>query len=148
MGSHRGRFCTVTQTATWGPARVQVGAIPKFVPPNGMGAGCPLLGPANRQRRVIEVDLVPTQVDKFRRSQAVPVGQQHHGGIAVAVSVGLGGLRQALDLGIGQILPGPQLSVRSAQWRRNCSIYSSWRYQVEMGTLPWFSALLPKRLFE
>jgi hypothetical protein len=33
----------------------------------------------------------------------VPVGQQHHGGVAVAVSIGLGGIRQALDLGIGQI---------------------------------------------
>jgi len=52
-----------------------------------------LLGPADGQRRVFEVDLVPAQVDQFNRPEAVPVGQQHHGGVAVAVSIGLGGLR-------------------------------------------------------
>ena len=104
----------------------------KLVAANGVGAGRPLLGPANCQRRVIEVDLVPTQVDKLRGPQAVPVGQQHHGGVAVAVSIGLGRLCQLRHLGVGQILPGPQFSVRPAQWRGNCSIYSGWRYQVEM----------------
>jgi hypothetical protein len=79
---------------------------PQFVATDRMRGGRTLLGPADCQRCVVEVDLVPTQVDQFNRSEAVSVGQQHHGRVAVAVSIGLGGFRQTLDLGIGQILSG------------------------------------------
>src|SRR4051812_19489254 len=56
----------------------QAAECPHLVAPDGMGTGCALLGPADRQRRVVEVDLVPAEVDKLRRSEAVPVSQQHH----------------------------------------------------------------------
>jgi len=46
----------------------------------------------------------------------MPVCHQDHGGVTVAVAVALGCLDQALDLGLGQILPRPQLGVWPAAW--------------------------------
>jgi hypothetical protein len=106
---------------------------PQFVAPDGMRAWCALLGPADGKGGVVEVDLVPAQIDQFRHSEAVPVGQQDHGGIAVAVSIIFGGARQALDFGIGQIFPSAQFSIRAAQRRGNCSIFSGRRCQFELG---------------
>jgi hypothetical protein len=91
------------------------GISPGFVPPQNEAPGA--------NRGAIEVDLVPTQVDKLRGPQAVPVGQQDHRDVAMAVSIGLGCISKAVDLGIDQILAGAQFGVRPAQWRGNCSIY-------------------------
>jgi hypothetical protein len=55
-----------------------------------------------------KLDLVPLQVTDFRCPQSVPVGDQDHGGIAVAVTAVFAGCRhKLLDLGRGQIFPGP-----------------------------------------
>lgn len=71
-------------------------------------------------RGVLEVDLVPTQVDQFRCSQAVPVGHKDHRRVAVAVPVALGCFRQAGDLRISQVFAGAELGILRAS-RRNCS---------------------------
>ena len=51
-------------------------------------------------------------IHQLARSEAMTVGHQDHGGIAVTVPVPLGSLGQALDFRVRQILPGPQFSVR------------------------------------
>jgi hypothetical protein len=62
----------------------------------------------------------------------VAIGHEDHGGIALAVPVALGGLCQALDLSVGQILPRPQFGIGFADWRDNCSFFGGWRYQFQM----------------
>src|SRR4051794_15631715 len=58
-----------------------------------------------------EVDGVPPQRDQLGRPQAVSVGDQHHGGVAVAVAVLPGGSDQAGGLAIGEVLAGAALRV-------------------------------------
>jgi len=41
----------------------------------------------------------------------VPVGDEDHGGVAEAPSVALGRFHEPLDLGLGEVLPPPQLGV-------------------------------------
>ena len=59
-----------------------------------------------------EIDLIPTQVYKLGRPQTVAEGDKDHGGIPVTPAVGLGGIDQPIDLGAGQVLPGPIDRVR------------------------------------
>ena len=58
-----------------------------------------------------EVDGVPAQRDQLGRPQAVPIGDQHHGGVAVAIAVLAGGSDQPIDLGVGQVLARADLGV-------------------------------------
>jgi hypothetical protein len=59
-----------------------------------------------------KVDLVPTQVNQFGDPQAVAIGDQDHGGVAVAVAVAVAdSLDQPLDLGLGQMLAAAQVAV-------------------------------------
>jgi hypothetical protein len=57
-------------------------------------------------------------------------GEQGHSGVAVTVPVSLGRLDQLPDLVGGKVLARPQLDVLLSL-RRNCSIYFSWRDQLE-----------------
>jgi hypothetical protein len=57
----------------------------------------------------MEVYLVPPQVHQFGRAEAMAIGQQDHGRVAVAVPIALGRFSQPRDFGIGQILPGPAI---------------------------------------
>ena len=77
-----------------------------------MGGGRALLGPADVQDGVAEIDLIPAQVDKLGRPQAVAEGDKDHGGIPVTPAIGLGGIDQPIDLGASQVLPGPIDGVR------------------------------------
>ena len=90
-----------------------------------MGAGAALFDPADVEGGRGEVDLIPAQVDQFGCPEAVAIGHQDHRGIPVAPSVALGGLEQPLDLGLRQVLAGPQVGVGAAL-RCNCSIYGAW----------------------
>ena len=83
------------------------------------------------QHRRIELYLVPAQVAEFRRPKPMPEGQQDHGRVPVTVPVRLGGLDQGLDLPGRQVLPGAKFGVGASGWR-NCSIYFSWRDQLEV----------------
>ena len=91
-----------------------------------------LLDPADVQGGRPEVHLIPTQVDQLGRSQAVPVGHEDHGRVAVAPAVALGNLDEPLDLGLGEVLAGAQLGVGGALGG-NCSFYGGWRDQPEVG---------------
>lgn len=89
-----------------------------------------VLDPADVQGRGLKVDLLPTEVDDFGRSEAVPVSQKHYESVALTLTVLSGGLDQALHLGMGEVFSGSQLGI---PWSAgNCSIYSCWRYQSEL----------------
>ena len=88
------------------------------------------LDPADVQRGAVEVDLIPAQVHQLAHPQAMAIGDQDHGGIAVAPAVALGGLDQLLDLGLGQVLAGP-VGV-GAPCRGNCSFFGGWCDQLQV----------------
>src|SRR5262245_22157515 len=73
-----------------------------------------------------EVDLLPAQGAQFRRSQAMPEGEQDHARIPMPVSITARCLHQALDLSLGEVLAGSIMPVRAAT-APNCSLYSGWR---------------------
>ena len=52
-----------------------------------MGAGSALFDPADVQVSRSELDLIPAQVHEFGSTQAVAVGHEDHGGVAVAPAV-------------------------------------------------------------
>ena len=105
------------------PLKTPQGA--KLIAADGVGGRRAVLDPANEQRPVLKIDLIPAQVHQFGGTEAVPIRQQDHGGIAVAFPGALGRCDQTLDLGAGQMLTGPQLLVRPASW--NCALFSFWR---------------------
>ena len=78
-----------------------------------------------------EIDLIPTQVDKLGRPQAVAEGNKGHGAVTMTPAVTLGGIDQPIDLGAGQVLPGPIDRVRFSPRHRDCSFYDGWRHQFQ-----------------
>jgi hypothetical protein len=55
----------------------------------------------------VKLGLMPLQIAKLGSPKPVPVGDQDHGGVPVAVSTMLArGLDQPLDLAAGEIAPG------------------------------------------
>ena len=78
-----------------------------------------------------EIDLIPTQVYKLGRPQAVAEGDEDHGGIPVTPAIGPGGIDQLIDLGAGQVLPRPIGRVRLSPRHSDCSIYSGWCHQFQ-----------------
>jgi hypothetical protein len=75
-------------------------------PARGWTEGEPFLA---RFTTVGEVHRVPPERHQLGRSNAVPVGHQYHGRVAVAVTVIAGGGRQPIDLGIGEVLARAKL---------------------------------------
>ena len=80
---------------------------PQLVPIDGMGGRRTFLDPSDGQHGAVKINLVPSQAHQFAGSQAVLVGHQEHGAIAVPPTIGSNRFHQPLDLGIRQILPGP-----------------------------------------
>jgi hypothetical protein len=66
-----------------------------------MGARAALLDSADVHGGCPEIYLIPTQVRRLACPQAVPVGHQDHGGVAVRPAISLGGMKQPVDLGFG-----------------------------------------------
>jgi len=56
--------------------------------------------------------------------EPMPEGEQHHGGVAMPVPIGLCRLDQGLDFGRGQVFAGAEFGVRPPS-RPNCPIYGS-----------------------
>src|SRR5215471_9923135 len=92
--------------------------------------------PPDMQAAMGEVDGVPAQRHQLGRPQPVPVGDQHHGGIAVAVAILPSSIDQAGNLAIGEVLAGADLGVTFAAWRvraiANCPNNGGRRYQRQM----------------
>ena len=55
----------------------------------------------------------------------MPIGNQYHRGVAVAVAIALSGFDQLLNLSLGQVLPAAKLAVWLASWG-NCSFLGAW----------------------
>ena len=104
---------------------------PQVIADNGMGGRRALLGPPDVQDGVGEIDLIPAQVNKLGRPQTAAEGDKDHGGIPVTPAIGLGGTDQPIDLGAGQVLPGPIDSVRFSSRHRDCSFYDGWCHQFQ-----------------
>ena len=96
---------------------LQAAQRPQFRPPSGCVAGVAGLAPADVQIGTAEVHLIPAQIDKLTRPQAVPVGDQDHGRIAVAVAVVLGGIDQPLHLLLSEMLARAQFGIWLPQRR-------------------------------
>ena len=75
-----------------------------------------------------KIDGVPAQRDQFARPQAMAVGDQDHGGVAVAIAVLASCRDQPIDLGVGQVFPRAGLGVAAPLWRSrlNCPINGGW----------------------
>ena len=90
------------------------------------------LEPPDMQAAMGEVDGVPAQRHQLGRPQPVPVGDQHHSGIAVTVAVPRGGCNQAANLTVGEVLAstdvGVTLAARRAPAIANCPNNGGWRY--------------------
>src|SRR5262249_39145664 len=98
------------------------------------------------QPTVTEVEGVPAQRHELARPQPVPIGDQDHGGVAVAVTVVAGGFDQAVDLGVGEIFAGAE--VRIAPARRGVAVYCPLMWVAGPGRgviFSWFSMLPPFR---
>jgi hypothetical protein len=83
-----------------------------------------------------EVDGVPAQGHQLDRTQAMPVGEQHHGGVAMAVAVGPGGFDEAVDFGVGQVFARPHVGIANPLgWsavRLDCPNNGGWRLQRQV----------------
>ena len=90
-----------------------------------------LLDPADVKRGRPEVHLGPLQVHKLRSPQAVPVGYKDHRGVPMPQAVLPGGVHQALDLVLSQVLAGAEVRV-GEPLGRDCSFYGGWRDQLEV----------------
>lgn len=83
----------------------------------GVGAGGTVLSPTHVQQALLEVDLVPAEADKFAHSQPVPVGDEDHGAVPLPMPAGFPRrIANELDLGLGEVLAGTKLCVRSFTW--------------------------------
>jgi hypothetical protein len=80
-----------------------------------MGARAAVLGPTDGKGGRNEVDLIPTEVASLRDPQAMPESNQDHGRVPVPPAIALRGRNQAVYFRGGQVLPCPQIGVRSAQ---------------------------------
>src|SRR6516165_2029606 len=98
---------------------------------HGWGA---ILGAIDVELTLTEVDGVPPQGHKLADSQSVPIGNQDHGGVAMTMAVVASGGDQAVDLGAGQILSGPNVGIALARWGLGscCPIMGSWGDQCEV----------------
>ena len=80
-----------------------------------MYAGNTAFDAVNVQATLGQLDLLPLQVAHLRGPQAVAVGDQDHGGIAMAVATILAGaVHQPLDLALGEVAPP------------DCQVYDAW----------------------
>jgi hypothetical protein len=82
----------------------------------------PALRSADMQSATVEVNLIPPQAADFRGAQPVPVRNQDHGSVAMAIAGSLaGGLLEPLDLPFGQVFPGPEFGIGGSAG--NCPVY-------------------------
>jgi hypothetical protein len=104
---------------------------PEFIAKQWMRGGCSALGSAQMQVAGLELNIAPLKLAQLRGPQAVPEGDQDHGGIAVPMAIALSGGNQLLNLALGQMLARADIRIRPPGRHRslNCPIFCSWRYE-------------------
>jgi hypothetical protein len=71
------------------------------------------------QQPLLYIALIPPQVDTFRDPEAVAIGQQDHGVVAVPIRSHTARCpAQAFDFGCGQVCAGADLGMFAALWKR------------------------------
>ena len=86
-----------------------------LVTPDWVHTGDSVLDPVNVQAALGELDLLPLQGAHLGGPQAMAVGHQDHGRVAMAVAAMLAGaVHQALDLAFGEVVP------------LDCQVYDAW----------------------
>ena len=108
---------------------------PEFDAAQGVNGWSAVLGAADMDLPVGKVDGVPAQRHQLDRPQAMPVGEQHHGGVAMTIAVASGRFHELLHLGIGEVLSRPRCGIRSSSRRPawlNCPINSRRRDQCQL----------------
>jgi hypothetical protein len=80
------------------------------------------------QAGLVKVDLAPTEIANFGRSQAVAIAHEDHGRVAMPAPVVLGRGDQLIDLGGRQILALAQRRIGRApqRSRADCTVFSGW----------------------
>ena len=101
-----------------------------------MGAGDAALGPDDMEQTAREIDLAPFEPTELADAQAMPVGDEDHRGIAVAIATALASSGdQRVDLGRGQVFAWPVIDVALSarrprrltdQPQLNCTIPVHW----------------------
>ena len=69
-----------------------------------------------------EVDGIPAQRHKLADAQPMPIGNQHHCRVAMAIAVVAGGLNQPLYFGLGEVLAATDFGIWPPS-RRTLPIY-------------------------
>ena len=84
-----------------------------------VGAGGAVLASPHVQQAPLEVDLFPAEADEFTHPEAVPEGQQDHGGVAGSMPANLSRrTAKQVNLGLGEVLAGAKFRVGSlGRWR-------------------------------
>jgi hypothetical protein len=103
--------CVFLADETRSALPLEPGEGPQLAALDRVRAWSAILDPPDVEHRAVEVDLVPTDLG---RPEAVPVGQQDHGGVAVTVSVALRGLDECLDLVGSEVFAGTSGARRSS----------------------------------
>jgi hypothetical protein len=122
--SHRGQALGGKDVrAGWYLLFVQATQSTDFGAAQNVRRGTAVLQPPHMQETLVEVDHIPAQSDKLAGAQAVSVGDEDHGAVAMSVPAKpiATGLTQALDLLAGQELTRSNLCV-GAPARRKCPI--------------------------
>mgnify|MGYP007042080308 CR=1 FL=1 len=104
---------------------------PQFWTPQVMDARRSLLNPVYLKPSLFQIHLIPAKRHQLRHPEAVPVRQEDHGRIPMAVaSPRLGRLHEFLHFPFGQVLPAAAITVRHPPRRSGgsyCPIYRYWR---------------------
>src|SRR6476659_4166656 len=98
---------------------------PQLVALQTVDARSAVLGTADMDGRGIEIDLLPSKVDKLADPQGMPEGHEDQQPIADRVATVAGNSQQAVDLAFGQVLALPVIGI-FASTPANCRLFRLW----------------------
>src|SRR6516165_5963220 len=106
-----------------------------------MHAWHPALDAGDMQETMRQVYLLPPERAQFGRPEAMPVGQQDHGRVPMAMAVIPGSLHKPFDLTLRQVFTLAVMGVGQTT-SANCSLYRGW-WPGLMGRVHGITRLFP-----